>query len=138
VVRINPANWAAMWLLGKIHQRLAEYELGLHWFSRAHRVNPDQPDVAREAAIAAMDAGRPEEAIPFCERAIEVSLDDPGLRANLALALLFSGNPVEAQRIAQEALARDPRDAITAQLVRIIEEVVGGRRPCPHHMRDLQ
>lgn len=138
VVRINPGNWAAMWLLGKVYQRLDEYEHGLAWFARAHRVNPDQPDVAREAAIAAMDLGRPEEAILFCGRAIETDPDDPGLRANLALALLFSGKPGEAPAVAQEALARDPTDKITAHLVRIIEEVLGGTRPCPHHMNDLQ
>src|SRR5262249_30967443 len=75
VVQINPGNWPAMWLLGKVYQRLEDYENGLQWFARAHRVNPDQPDVAREAAIAAMDLGRPEEAIAFCERAIETRPD---------------------------------------------------------------
>lgn len=138
VVRINPGNWSAMWLLGKIYQRLGEYEQGLAWFSRAHRVNPDQPDVAREASIAAMDLGRPEEAISFCERAIEANPDDPGLRANLALALLFSEKPGEARAVAREALARDPADKITAQIVQIIEEVLGGSRVCPHHLKDLQ
>jgi hypothetical protein len=137
VVRINPGNWNAMWLLGKVYQRLGDYDRGLQWFSRAHRVNPDQADVAREAAIAAMDLGRPEEAIPFCERAIEAKPDDPGLRANLALALLFSAKPDEAQAVAQEALRRDPGDKITAQIVRIIAEVLDGTRSCPHHMRDL-
>jgi tetratricopeptide (TPR) repeat protein len=138
VVAINPGNWAAMWMLGKVYQRLGEYQHGLTWFSRAHRVNSDQPDVAREASIAAMDLGRAEEAIPFCERAIETNPDDAGLRANLALALLFSGKPGEARTVAQEALARDPADKITAHIVRIIEEVVGGNRPCPHHVSDLR
>ncbi len=137
VVRINPKNWSAMWLLGKVYQRLEDYEQGLHWFARAHRVNPDHPDVAREAAIAAMDAGRPDEAIPFCERAIESAPDDPGLRANLALAMLFSNKPYEAEKVARAALARDPGDAITGNLVRIITEVLNGTRPCPHHIRDL-
>ncbi len=138
VVQINPANWPAMWLLGKVYQRLGEYESGFRWFARAHRVNPEQPDVAREAAIAAMDLGRPEEAIPFCERGIEAKPDDPGLRANLAVALLFSGKPAEANTVARDALARDPADQITTQIVRIIDEVLSGKRPCPHHVRDLQ
>ena len=70
VVRINGANWPAMWLLGKVHQRLGRYARGLDWFAAAHRVNPAHPDVAREASIAAMDAGRPELAVEFCERAV--------------------------------------------------------------------
>jgi tetratricopeptide (TPR) repeat protein len=138
VVRINPANWAAMWLLGKIYQRLSEYEQALAWFSRAHRISPDQPDVAREASIAAMELGQPGEAIPFCERAIEAKPDDPGLRANLALALLFSGKPAEAQVVAKEALAQNPADGITSYIVKIIKEVLDGRQSCPHHMKDLQ
>ncbi len=137
VVEINPANWNAMWLLGKIYQRLGEYDRGLAWFARAHRLNPDQPDVAREAAIAAMDLGRPEEAIPFCQRALEAKPNDPGLRANLAVALLFSGKPAQAREAAQDAQTRDPADKITAAIVRIIEEVLRGTRPCPHHIRDL-
>lgn len=137
VVAIKPGNWAAMWQLGKVYQRLDDYERAFAWFSRAHRVKPDQPDVAREASLAAMDLGRPEEAIPLCECAIKARPDDPGLRANLALAYLFSGKPSAARTISQEALARDPTDSITAQLVRIIEEVLSGTRPCPHHVRDL-
>ncbi len=138
VTQINPSNWAAMWFLGKVYQRLSDFEQGLLWFSRAHRLNPDQPDVAREAAIAAMDLGQPEEAIPFCERAIEAKPNDPGLQANLALALLFSEKVNEARTVAQNALAGDPADEITASIVRIIEEVLSGTRTCPHHVRDLQ
>src|SRR5262249_26802586 len=110
VVKINPGNWAAMWLLGKVYQLLPDYMQGLEWLARAQRVKPDQADVAREAGIAAMDLGRLEEAIPFCERAIEAKPDDPGLRANLALALLFSEKPSKARAAAQEALAKDPAD----------------------------
>ncbi len=138
VVEINPGNWASMWLLGKVHQRLGDYEHAFQWFSRAHRVNPDHPDVAREAAIAAMEVGRPEEAVPFSQRAIEVKPDDAGLRANLALALLFSDKPREAQAVAREALCRDPADEITDRIVRIIDEVLSGARRCPHHIRDLE
>lgn len=138
VVQINPANWNAMWLLGKIYQRLGDFIQALDWFARAHRVNPEQPDVAREAAIAAMESGQPAAAIPFCERAIEAQPEDAGLRANLALALLFSGRPRDAHAVAADALARDPADGITQQIVGIINEVLAGTRACPRHVRDLQ
>ena len=138
VVRINPGNWAAMWLLGKVYQRLGDDEASLEWFARAHRVNPDHEDVAREAAIAAMEAGHPEQAIPYCERAIQSNPDDPGLRSNLALALLFTGRPRDARAVAGDALRRDPSDAITATIVGIVDDVLSGARPCPRHVRDLQ
>jgi hypothetical protein len=138
VVQINLGNWAAMWLLGKIYQRLGDNEKGLPWFERSHRVKPDQPDVAREAAIAAMEVGRPDEALVYCRRALEAQPDDPGLQSNLALALLFSGDPAEARTVANDALRKDPGDEIIVRIVGFIEEVLDGRRPCPRHARDLQ
>ena len=104
----------------------------------AHRVNPDHEDVAREAAIAAMEAGRPDEAISYCERAIQSNPEEPGLRSNLALALLFSGRPRDARAVATDALRRDPDDPITTQIGVFIDEVLAGTRPCPKHVRDLQ
>ncbi len=138
VIRINPGNWSAMWLLGKIYQRIADPQHSLDWFSRAHRVNADHPDVAREATIAAMEAGRPVDAVAFGERAVAINPGDAGLRANLALALLFSEKPANAQKVANEALAADPKDQITAHIVAVIDEVLSGVRPCPHHVRELQ
>lgn len=137
-VSINPANWTAMWHLGKIYQSLEDDERALSWLARSHRVNPDQPEVAREAAIAAMDVGRHDEAVVFCKRAIEAKPNDAGLQANLALALLFSGNASEARPIAENALCQCPTDEITRNIIQIIREVLAGDRPCPHHVRDLE
>jgi tetratricopeptide (TPR) repeat protein len=137
VIEIRPGNWAAMWLLGKVHQRLEDSASALHWFSRAHRTNPDQPDVAREAAIAAMESDCPSDAVAFCERAIEANPHDAGLQANLALALLFSDKPKEAQVVAKEALDQAPLDPITKRILKVIDEVLAGVRPCPHNRRDF-
>jgi Flp pilus assembly protein TadD len=137
VVSINPQNWAAMWFEGKAHHRLGNIELAYSFFSRAHGVKPDQPDVAREAAIAAMDLRRPSDAIIFCERAIEAKPQDPGLRANLALALLFNGHAEKARIIAEDALGRNPSDPITIRIVKVCEEVCAGKRDCPQHVRDM-
>ena len=106
VVQINPADWRAMWFLGKVYQRFNDPERSFDWFWRAHRVNPEQPDVAREASIAAMESGRPEQAVVFCQCAIEAQPDDPGLNANLALALLFCEKPTEARSAISEAIRR--------------------------------
>lgn len=137
VLRINPRNWPAMWLMGKGFQRLGDFENALRWFAQAHEINPTHPDVLREAAIAAMELGRPNEAVPFCERAIEAKPNDPGLRANLALATLFCGDAARAESLAAEALRRDPDDNITRRIADVCRDVLLGKRPCPHHVRDL-
>ena len=58
VLALNPDNWSAMWLVGKVHQRLGDFATALSWFERSYQINPSQPDVAREAAMCAMDIGR--------------------------------------------------------------------------------
>ena len=40
--------------------------------------------------------------------------------------------------VAEAALAKDPNDEITANIVRIIQEVLRGDRPCPHNTNDLR
>lgn len=137
VIELNPQNWSAMWVLGKAHQRLGEFDVSFGWFARSHAIKPDHPDVAREATIAALEAGRPQDAIPFARRAIESSPDDAGLRANLALALLFSGAPGQADEVAREALAGNPSDEITKRIVSLIEDVVSGKWKCPRHVREI-
>ena len=137
LIRQAPGHWPALWLLGKVHQRLGSFERGLECFAEAHRINPHHPDVAREASIAAMDAGQPERAIAFCERAIAVKPSDAGLLANLALAQLFSGRPAEASATADEALRQSPSDEITAMIAMVARQVLDGDRPCPRHVRDL-
>jgi tetratricopeptide (TPR) repeat protein len=120
VLQINPQNWNATWLVGKAHHRLREFDPALDWFCRAQRIVRPNADVLREAAITAMELGRPAEAISFCLAAIEAKPDDPGLRSNLALATLFSGNAAEA-----------------ASLAGVCREVLEGKRACLAHVRDI-
>lgn len=134
---INSNNWAAMWIIGKAHQRLEDFASALQFFDRADKAHPGHPDVNREASLAAMELGRPEDAIPYCRSAIAAKPDEPGLRANLALALLFSGQVAEADAIAREALRRDRSDQITRRIMKLCADVASGRRACPRHRREI-
>ncbi len=136
-LEINPEGWPSMWALGKIYQRLGESREALAWFGRAHAVNPDQPDVAREAGLAALEFGQGNAAVRYCEAAVKANPEDPGLVANLALAYLVSQDVAKAQRCAQEALARNPGDEISRRVLAVISEVTAGRRPCPRTMREI-
>jgi len=136
-LRIAPDRWQTLWMIGKVHQRLEERESALKAFSRAHEINPAQPDVAREAAAAAMEMGQAEAAVHYCRSAVAGSPNDPGLMANLACALLIDKKPKEALDAAIEALRRDPADPITIVLKARIEDVITGRRRQPNTLRDL-
>src|SRR5262245_51219912 len=78
-LRIAPEGWQSIWAIGKIHQRLGETAEALGCFARAHQLKPDQPDVAREAGIAATDLGDGPRAVQFSRAAVALAPNDPGL-----------------------------------------------------------
>ena len=137
-LQIQPNSWSALWLRGKIFQRRGEYTEALEQFRRAHELNPEQPDVVREAGLTAMDLGDAEAGVYFCERAVALKPDDSGLFANLALAQLFAGQRKKALASAQKAVQRNPDDGISRQVLTVIEEVRAGKRTAPKTLRDLE
>ena len=130
-LEISPESWSSMFALGKIHQRLGDQALAFAWFAKAHAVKPDQPDVAREAGLAALDIGRVEEALALCRAAVKLSPDDPGLVANLALAYCLAGEDSEAERFAADAVERDPSDRVSAVVLDFVRNVASGGRDAP-------
>jgi tetratricopeptide (TPR) repeat protein len=134
---IHPEGWSSMWALGKIYQRLGDQATAFDWFARAVAIKPDQPDVAREAGIAALDIGRVEEALALCRAAVEFRPDDPGLVCNLALAHCLAGQDVEAQRCAAAAAGRDPSDVISANVLGFVRDVASGKRPRPKRLSEV-
>ncbi|HSI15764.1 MAG TPA: tetratricopeptide repeat protein [Chthoniobacter sp.] len=130
VLELNPENWSAMWLMGKVHQRCQDQAEALSWFERAYQVNPSQPDVAREASMCAMDLGRHDAAITFAYRAVQVEPANPGLHANLALAYLLGGRIPDAQAAIDRAVAADPTDTISQTIQAITRHfAANGRTP---------
>jgi tetratricopeptide (TPR) repeat protein len=136
-LQLNPSGWSSMWALGKIHQRLGDHREALEWFGKAHSVNPAQPDVAREAGVAALELGETALALEFCATALGQRPDDGGLMANLALAHLIAGDLGEAERRAKDAVDQDWRDRVSQNVLRLIQEVALGQRPAPKSLRDL-
>ncbi len=137
VVDIRPDNWAALWIMGMAFRRLGDTPSALAAFERSHRLKPDQPDVAREASLSAMDAGHAELALEIASRAARNDPNDPGLTANLALAYLCCQKAELALQTAKAALEHDPSDQVTRAVVSICEDVVSGAFPCPHSRADL-
>jgi Flp pilus assembly protein TadD len=131
VLAINAQNWSSMYMLGKIHQRLGNQTEALKWFSRACEINADQPDVAREAALSAIDTGDGKTAVTYCEAAIRLSPEEFGLISNLALAHLIAGDLTQAQACAEDAVRKAPDDKTSKRVRAIINEVADGKRRPP-------
>jgi tetratricopeptide (TPR) repeat protein len=135
-LQISPDGWPSLWAMGKIHQRLGESAEALGCFARAHEIKPDHPDVAREAGIAASDAGDGPRAVQFTRAAVAAAPNDPGLASNLALALLIDDQIQEAQAVAMDAVTRAPADPIARKVKTIADEVASGKRARPRSTRD--
>ncbi len=130
---INSEGWSSMWALGKIHQRLGDQTAAFDWFAKAHAINPDQPDVAREASIAALDIGRVAEALALCRAALASKPGDSGLVCNLALAHCLAGQDEDAEKCAAEATGSDPSDEISANVLAFVRDVGSGRKRGPRN-----
>jgi tetratricopeptide (TPR) repeat protein len=130
-LEINPSGWQSMWGLGKIHQRLGDHAKALDWFLKARLLEPDNPDVAREASICALDSGKVEQALALTEAALVANPTDAGLLANRALALMMAGQLTNARTVAAQAVSRDPKDRVSKNALKLIEDVAAGRRRRP-------
>ncbi len=137
-LQINPEGWRSMWALGKIYQRLGQPEESFSWFCRAQKIKPERTDVAREAGLAALDLGKANDALYYCELAVKLQPDDVGLVANLSWAHLISGNVGLAQQTIQNAVAAAPKDNISKAVLQIIDEVASGTRPMPKSLLEIR
>ena len=134
---IFPESWQSLWALGKIHQRLGAHQEAFDYFAKAHSIDPGQVDVAREAGIAAIDIGRPVEAVMYTRAALTQVPNDPGLISNLAVAQLISGDSAMALESIKTARRLAPNDPISQAVEIRVQDTIAGRRPMPRTIKDL-
>jgi tetratricopeptide (TPR) repeat protein len=134
----DTSAFPSWWMLGKVHQRLGDYERAHEAFGRALEADPNHVDGCREYVSSSLDVGRAQSALPVAERACSLRPGDVGLRANLALAQLFAGKAEDASRTIEDALRTDPQDAITKALAALIAAVRDGRRALPRTLAELE
>lgn len=138
VIKINPTNWAAYWVIGKAYQSLGQSEEACEAFGQSFALQKHNADVAREYMTECLNLGRAKEGIDAAEHAVGMQPNDAGLVANLALAYLIAGRNDEALEKAEGALALDPTDTVTQAVVRVIREVTSGKRPQPKRLKDVE
>jgi tetratricopeptide (TPR) repeat protein len=136
-LRIHPSNWATMWLIGKIYQRIGDYHAALTWFARVQQMRPAQADVAREASLCAMALGRSEEGLQYAQRALEASPRDAGLSSNLALAWLLANKLDEAKREITRAVALKAADDGIKLIKAMIDHFIANGNPPPRTTGEL-
>lgn len=134
VLATVPDHWPTLWTLGMSLRALGEEEAALPRLRRAHELNPGHADVGREYAGQCMRLGLAEEGVRISRDLHARFPEDVGLQSNLALALLIAGAVDEALSVGQTALAREPADPVTRDLVAYIGKVKAGALPRPTRM----
>jgi Flp pilus assembly protein TadD len=130
-LELVPTHWQTHWGLGKAYQGLGEHAAALASFAEAYRLHPENPDVAREASIAAMDAGQPDLAVEYSAVALALCPDDAGLMCNHAINLLVAGKDPEATALITKSMSLAPNDQINQHAFQLIQAVVSGQKKRP-------
>ena len=126
-----PGHGTSRWSLGMALRALGDQARALDELRLAYALCPELPGVGREYAGQCFIVGLADEGLE-ASRALHARFpDDVGLHSNLALALLLGGDLAEAQAVAESAQRREPDDAITRNLVRLIRDVRAGTRARP-------
>jgi Flp pilus assembly protein TadD len=136
-LRADPSNWPTLWAMGKVHQRLGAPTESLACFAKAHDLQPTNADVAREAGIAACEAGRFADSVQYNEAALRLLPNDAGLMSNLGLAQLLNGDVHTGIQTLEAAQAVAPRDGIINGLLRRARDVGDGARPHPRSVSEF-
>jgi tetratricopeptide (TPR) repeat protein len=131
IIAAVPDHWQSHWTIGMCRRRLGEEEAALASFRRAYELEKQNPDVGRECAGQCFRLGLGEEGLRISRELHDRFPADVGLHSNLALALLIGGSLDEALEVGRAALAREPNDAVTKNLVDYIAKVAAGQVPRP-------
>jgi len=137
VLAINAANTSAMFLLGKIHQRMREPEAAARHFLQAHNVERGNTNFLTDTANELLEVGRATEAVACLEKAITLQPKDSSLLSNLAIAFLVAGKPALAREKAEAAKALNPKDRLPELVFVILDLVRQGKAPLPRSTRDI-
>ena len=99
-----PHHWQTKWMLGKVYQTINEHAKDLQLFEEALHQEKANSDVAREASIAAMDAGDVERALTYSLEAITRLPNSAGLMCNHAVNLMVADKDQAAIEWIEKAL----------------------------------
>ena len=136
-ISIDPANWAAHWIVGKAHQALGDSENACDSFGASYALHQGNADIAREYMFECLNLGHADKGLMAARHAVSLKPEDAGLIANLALALLIGGKLHEASETLAKALTLSPNDEICQKLQQMIADVKSGRKSQPTKMADL-
>lgn len=114
ILRDDPDQQAALFILGTVNGRAERYGAALALFERVVKLNPRRHEAWSNIGMALVECGQPLRAVEAFKKALDYE-QKATYQANLAAAYLTAGNHTEAVRWAKRSLEQE--DSAGAQSV---------------------
>ena len=98
-LEIYPASWQSLFFIGKIYQRLKEYEKSLIYIEKAMIYETQNHVLPQEASLICMHLHQVEKAIEYSKLSININPENFALLGNHAMNLLIAEFDNEAKEI---------------------------------------
>jgi len=124
---IFPDHWQSLFFLGKLYQRMQDYNKSLSYFERALELEQTNHNIPQEASLVAMHLNQIDKAIEYSEESLRRKPDDFVLLGNYSMNLLIACRDSEALECINKAIAISPGDEINRKIKAKIERVIAGK-----------
>lgn len=123
-LEIYPESWQSLFFIGKIYQRLRNYEKSLEFIEMSMKYENQNHILPQEASLVCMHLNQLEKAIEYSKLSIEISPENFALLGNHAMNLLVAEFDDEAKEIIEKAMLLNPEDKINKNIKQKIENVI--------------
>jgi tetratricopeptide (TPR) repeat protein len=121
-----PSHFPSLFFIGKLYQRLMEYETALHYFEIALKYEHNDHSLPQEASLAAMHLNQIDKAIQYSAESVKRKPDHYVLLGNHAMNLLIAGQDKEAKETIDKSISINQTDKINQAVKSKIEGVISG------------
>lgn len=123
-LEIYPESWQSLFFIGKIYQRMREFEKSLSYIEKAMTYESSNHVLFQEASLVAMHLNQIEKSIEFSKISIKISPENFALLGNHAMNLLVAEKDDEAKQVIEKALSINPNDTYNQRIKKKIENVI--------------
>jgi len=124
-------HFQSQFFLGKIYQRLGDYEKSLFHLESALTLEQTNHNIPLEASLVAMHLNQIDKAIEYSKEAVRRKPDDSAVLGNHSMNLLIAGFDNEAKETINKAISINPDDNINRRIKIKIESVIAGHTKRP-------
>ena len=135
---IYPYDFPSMFFIGKLYQRLGNYEAALSYLEKALNIEHENHSLPQEASLVAMHLNQFDKAIEYSNEALKRSPNNIALLGNHSMNLLIAGRDDEALAAINKAMSIDSTDEINQYIKSKIENVISGQEPRPTFENSLE